>query len=280
MISFKPFSTFARLKGATPTVGPDRRIYAVGDVHGRFDLFVRMLHAIGSDMATSAAAETKIIFLGDLIDRGPQSAKVLDLALQVKRHSSRIHFLKGNHEEVLLKVWEGETEAASFFYDIGGRETLMSYGLDPKAGDAMTNAEIAGWIENNIPLEHMEFMDEFEDMIPMEDYLFVHAGIRPHVPLDKQAVSDLRWIKREFINYEGQYPAVVVHGHSVFDNVDERRYRIGIDTGAYFTGRLTCLVLEGTGRRYLTATAEGWDPSEQEQEFSLMLENARPTIDD
>jgi serine/threonine protein phosphatase 1 len=254
-----------------PSIGVKGRVYAVGDVHGRFDLFVRMLHAIGQDLSDHPASAFQIVFLGDLIDRGPQSSKIITLANALSQCTSRLRFLKGNHEELLLRSLAGDERTAEFYYDIGGRETLMSYGFDTSVGDKMPGDQLVRWMQDNIPIEHANFIEGFQDLISSGDYIFVHAGLRPNVPLDKQTTSDLRWIRKDFIHHEGNFPGIVVHGHSVTRDADERPNRIGVDTGAYFSGKLTAVALEADQRRFISVSAEGWDETEQEQEFSYIF---------
>lgn len=237
----------------SPTGGLGRT-YAVGDVHGRFDLFVGMLRLIEDDLANRPTDIFKIIFLGDLIDRGPQSADIIELAETLSRSTSHLQFLKGNHEEMFLHAFAGDEQAAGFFYSVGGRETLMSYGLDCAEGDTMSGEQLVAWMKLHIPESHIRFISRFDDMVQSGDFIFVHAGIKPHVPLHRQALSDLRWIRNEFLNCETLHPGVIVHGHSITQEVEERPNRIGIDTGAYFSGRLTGIAIEGEDRWYLTAT--------------------------
>lgn len=229
------------------------RVYAVGDVHGRLDLFMAMLQRIGDDLAERPSPLFQIIFLGDLIDRGPQSARVVESAMTLARGTSRLRFLKGNHEEMLLRAHDGDAQVAQRYYSVGGRETLASYGLEDRAGDAMSGEELVAWMQAAIPAEHIAFLSRFEDMIQSGDYVFVHAGIKPGVPLHAQQVSDLRWIRGEFLRADRPYPGVVVHGHSITDALDEQPHRIGVDTGAYRSGRLTAIAIEGEARWSLTA---------------------------
>ena len=251
------FSLLSR-KGKAGDTRPPRgglgRTYAIGDVHGRFDLFVGMLRLIEDDLAKRPIDIFKIIFLGDLIDRGPQSADIIELAEALSRSTSHLQFLKGNHEELFLRAFAGDAQAASFFYSVGGRETLMSYGLDCAEGDAMSGEQLVAWMKLHITDSHIRFISRFDDMIQSGDFIFVHAGIKPHVPLHRQTISDLRWIRNEFLNCETLHPGVIVHGHSITQEVEERPNRIGIDTGAYFSGRLTAIAIEGDDRWYLTAT--------------------------
>ena len=165
-------------------------------------------------------------------------------------------FIKGNHEELFLSAMNGDQRAAEFFYQIGGRATLMSYGLNPTLGDEMDGATLIRWMRDRIPKEHFDFINAFGDMVTYANHVFVHAGLKPFVPLKKQRLSDVRWIRREFTGFGGEFPGVVVHGHSISSEVDEAQFRIGIDTGAYRTGRLTAIVVGSDERRYLSVQGE------------------------
>ena len=236
----------------TASVGEDRRVYAIGDIHGRADLFDRLLEQIERDDADRAPLPSQIILLGDLIDRGPDSAQVVARALELAERGTPIRFLKGNHEEVFLRASGGDVQATRFFCRIGGHETILSYGLSQDAYAAMDFDDLAEWMLFNIPRAHLDFLAAFEDMIEVGDYLFVHAGIRPEVPLDAQKPGDLRWIREDFLSYRRPLDRFVVHGHTITPEVDEQPNRIGIDTGAYHSGRLTAIGLQGTERWYLS----------------------------
>jgi serine/threonine protein phosphatase 1 len=233
---------------------PDgQRVYAIGDVHGRLDLLQDLLRRVEADNAGRAAAETHVVMLGDLIDRGPQSAEVIDLFLSGPPAFARFHFLMGNHEEMLLKqIYEPSEQEMLHFLKYGGRETFESYGVPQRVLDMPERYSFEG-ITNAVPESHRSFLTSMEDMVRIGDYLFVHAGIRPDVPLHEQSPSDLRWIRGLFLDSEIDHGVVVVHGHTIVDEPHVRRNRIGIDTGAYMSGRLTALGLEGSDR-WLIAT--------------------------
>jgi serine/threonine protein phosphatase 1 len=235
-----------------PSIGPDRRVYAIGDIHGRADLFARLLGMVADDDAARDRLPLHIILLGDLVDRGPRSAQVIEQALTLSQAANNVHFIKGNHEEVFVMAARGDPRAARFFCRIGGVETLASYGLDEVDCADMEEGEIAQWMLTHIPRGHVDFVDGFEDMIEMGDYLFVHAGIRPRVPLDAQDPNDLRWIRGEFLDWDAPFGPIVIHGHSITESVDERSNRIGIDTGAYYSNRLTAIGLQADKRWFLS----------------------------
>ncbi len=237
-----------------PDLGEGRRVYAIGDLHGRLDLFDEILAMIARDEAKRIPLPRTLLLLGDLIDRGPQSAQLIDRLRTLMADStarSDVRAIKGNHEELFLLAARGQLDAVPLFRRAGGLQTLASYGLDEAQGAAMDAGALADWMLNHVPRADIDLLDALPDQLRIGDYLFVHAGIRPGVPIDRQRPADLRWIRRDFLEHRGAHPLMVVHGHSISPDVDERPNRIGIDTGAYRTGRLTALGLEGRERWYL-----------------------------
>ena len=233
------------------TVPAGRRVYAVGDVHGRDDLLGELLAAIEADNDALPPATTSIVFLGDLIDRGPASAAVVERLRTYQPRGIRPLFLAGNHEEVLLRLIAGQDEFLADWLRFGGAECLASYGVDAAPLRRMRPARACAVVRGAIPPAHVEFLRSFADTYRIGGYLFVHAGIRPGLPLDQQSQSDLRWIRRPFLDDSSDHGFIVVHGHTISAEVEEAPNRIGIDTGAYHSGTLTALVAEGAGRRYL-----------------------------
>ena len=237
--------------GPLAAIPPGERVYAVGDVHGRLDLFEALARAIDADDAAAPPAETTVILLGDLVDRGPDSAGVIALARdwQARR---RVRILGGNHEEMFLRSFR-DIEMFRHFLRHGGRQTILSYGVDPKAFSRATLEEAQEMMGAAVPQADIAFLESFEDMITVGDYLFVHAGIDPRIPLEEQKRHDLRWIREPFLSHADSHGPVVVHGHTISDAPEDCGNRIGIDTGAFMSGRLTALALEGTERRYIEA---------------------------
>jgi serine/threonine protein phosphatase 1 len=228
---------------------PDgERVYAIGDLHGCADLLDELLARIDADDAARAPARTTLVFLGDLIDRGPASATVVERLRQLQLHRPNTRFLLGNHEEIFLGAVDGEPKALRLFCRIGGRETIMSYGLEASAYDAMDYEELAKTLVHLVPDNHRAFIAGFENMIEIGDYLFVHAGIRPGIALEEQRATDLRWIREPFLEHRKPLGKMIVHGHTISEQLDVQPHRIGVDTGAYATGRLTALALEGAER--------------------------------
>ena len=237
-----------------PAVPAGTRIYAIGDIHGRRDLFEDLVALIEADDAARGAAQTTIVLLGDLIDRGPDSAGVLDAVIALKARKT-LRVIAGNHEEMLLAGFE-RREVLRAFITYGGRETLLSYGLDRETFNEATLGELQAMLPALVPKRHLAFIREMENHVRCGDYLFVHAGIRPGVGLELQRLSDLRWIRSEFLEDKRDHGVIVIHGHTIADAVDERSNRIGIDTGAYASGVLTAIGLEGTERWFLSTRGD------------------------
>jgi serine/threonine protein phosphatase 1 len=227
------------------------RLYVVGDVHGCAHELDRLLRQIEEDL-NDTGLQTHVIFLGDLVDRGPDSAAVVQRLLERRLPCDRHSFLMGNHEEAMIAVWNGDVDTAEGWLRYGGRETLMSYGMTERA-IFMAGTDLPAQMKNLVPAEHIAFLSSFKDQIAMGDYLFVHAGVRPGVPLRDQDPYDLRWIRNPFLSDEdADHGAIVVHGHTISGQPEIRRNRIGIDTGCFQSGKLTALVLEASERRFLS----------------------------
>lgn len=231
---------------------PDgERWYVIGDIHGRRDLLESLQKAIEAD--DIGDCKTTIVFLGDLVDRGPDSKGVVQLARKWGERR-KVRYLAGNHEEMFLQSFE-DKEVLRHFLKHGGRETVLSYGIDKKTYSKMKMGELQDAMHKAVPKKHRDFLENFEDLIVVGDYVFVHAGINPKLSIEEQKKSDLRWIRDRFLSHEQPFSHVVVHGHTIFEDVEHRDHRIGIDTGAFRTGRLTALVLEGSDRRFIQAIA-------------------------
>lgn len=248
---------FARKSLAEPAamLPAGLRVYAIGDVHGRFDLLQALLALIEADDAGRDPAETHIVMLGDLIDRGPQTAQLIDFFLAGPPPFARFHFLMGNHEEMLLRqLYEPSEQSMAHFLRFGGRETFESYGVPQRVLDVPEDYPFEA-ITDAVPEAHRAFLAAMEDKLRFGDYLFVHAGVRPDVPIDEQAPSDLRWIRGPFLDSDVDHGMVVVHGHTITAEPEIRHNRIGIDTGAFMSNRLTALGLEGSAH-WLLATPD------------------------
>lgn len=223
-------------------------VYAVGDIHGCYDLMKSLLAKIAADYAACARGRRPIlIFCGDYIDRGPQSARVLDALAWLQRRSEvDLHLLKGNHEDALLSFLD-EPEKSAPWLSFGGAETLLSYGVvPPSEGEGLEGlARARDELLERMPAVHLRLLQQLELMVEVGDYAFVHAGIRPGIPLADQDERDLLWIRRGFVDKPGPFEKVIVHGHVwVSDQPQITEHRIGLDSGAYTTGALTAVRLD------------------------------------
>jgi serine/threonine protein phosphatase 1 len=235
-------------------VPPGERVYAIGDIHGRSDLFIPLVAAIEADDGSRDPADTTIVLLGDLVDRGPDSAGVITAARDLAARR-KVRIIGGNHEEMFLQCFD-DLDLLRNFLRYGGRETVLSYPLDIATWNAASHEEAQELMRAAVPEDDLEFIRSFEDAIVIGDYLFVHAGIAPDIPIEEQSQGDLRWIREPFLSHRGNHGYVVVHGHTIAPEPVIRANRIGIDTGAYVTGRLTALGLEGTDRWLIEAYSE------------------------
>ena len=228
----------------SPELPEGSRVYAIGDVHGRLDLLVELLEMIRRDNATRLPADTQIVQLGDLIDRGPDSAGVVALSMQPLDFASWT-VLQGNHEAMMLDALAGNREALQGWLRFGGRESLMSWGVPQALLDRWDLVEITEAALAAIPEDQQQWLASRTRGFHLGDYYFVHAGIRPRVPLDRQSDLDRLWIREPFLGSSARHFAMIVHGHSITPEVERLPNRIGIDTGAFATGKLTALGLDG-----------------------------------
>ena len=242
--------------GNSQPSGPKgHRAYAIGDVHGCLDLLNRLLARIEAEIAHGPKRKTSIVFLGDLIDRGEGSAQVVERLRTYSPPGATAHFIMGNHEEVLVRLMAGEIDLLKSWLRFGGAETLRSYGVDPAALAGLPSQAVTQRLRQAIPPEHIDFLKSFADSVSFGGYLFVHAGIRPGIDLSEQSQTDLRWIREPFLGDTSDRGFIVVHGHTISNSVEVTSNRIGIDTGAYCTGTLSALAIEGP-KRWLIQTSE------------------------
>ncbi len=231
-----------------PRIPEGRRVYAIGDVHGRLDLLDRLIRIIGSDDAKRPHLQTEVILLGDLIDRGPDSAGVVARAMTGSVGFAPLITLMGNHEEQLLDSVAGDGSMTTGWLFYGGIDTLRSFNVPEAIIVSENERAMMRAARAIIPPHVVKWMHGLPLSRRIGDYLFVHAGVRPGVPLDRQDPGDLRWIRREFLESEEDHGAIIVHGHSIRPEVQMLPNRIGIDTGAYASDHLTALGLEGSER--------------------------------
>lgn len=229
----------------------NKRLYVVGDIHGRLDLLNRMIAAIERD-AKDSRADTLTVTLGDYIDRGPQSRGVLDRLLASPFPGDYVA-LKGNHEALLL-AFLNDPGVGLHWQHLGGLATLYSFGIRmPPLMAARNFEQAAEQLRAALSPEQMKFLNSLKMSLTAGRYFLCHAGVRPGIPLDRQSDEDLLWIRDEFLDSAADYGKIVVHGHTPVVEPQVRPNRINIDTGAFATGRLTCVVLEGDRHRFITA---------------------------
>ena len=244
-----------------PLAPPHTRLYAIGDVHGRLDLLDALLDQIRQDAQAPATPKRRVLVLvGDLIDRGPDSKGVLERAAQLTQNQGvlrrllkkislpgfEIHILKGNHEESMLRFLADETDGQQWRAN-GGNEAIKSYGVNPR----LPTNELRDTLLRALPRTHRRVLRDLKINHIEGDYAFVHAGVRPDIPWEEQNQDDLLWIRTDFTQSNADFGYCVVHGHSPTDAPEVRANRIGIDTRAWASGVLTCLVLEAADQRFL-----------------------------
>lgn len=252
-----PISLFRKAISKQPAVQPGERIYAVGDVHGRYDLWKKLLRSIDEHQERLPRAKASyVVVLGDIVDRGPESGKVVGHLSSLQDRGSNVVTLLGNHEDMMLRALRREPGLMRAWLRIGGAATLRSYGIDVDA-ISPDDPSLVDQARKAIPESHIRWLSTLPLSIRSGDYFFCHAGIRPGVALKRQSRSDLLWIRDEFLQDESEHGVVVVHGHSVSADAETRSNRIGIDTGAYRTGVLTALYLEGTEKEFLSVSDAG-----------------------
>ena len=234
---------------------PGERVYAIGDIHGRLDLFRQMLDMIEQDDLRRKGAQSHLILLGDLIDRGPDSAGVVALARSLVEADENVHFIKGNHEEVFVEASLGDAKAARALLRLDGHSTLQSYGITRGEVDKGTFEDLAELMKERIPRDDVRFLHSGQQFILRGNYLFVHAGIAPGRAISEQTGSDLRWIRQPFLDAVRNDGLMVIHGHTPTPEIDIRPDRIGIDTGAYESGILTAIGIEA-GERWFLQTGQ------------------------
>lgn len=231
-----------------------RRVYAVGDLHGRLDLFTRLIAMIAADKEGRGDVPTQLVLLGDLVDRGPDSASLIQGCMKLAAASDQFTVLKGNHEWMMAEALTRNHDLIGLWLRVGGRETLLSWGMDAALVDSGDTRAIGDEALATIDSEVFSWIDSLPLSCRFGDHLMVHAGIRPGRALSRQTGEDLMWIRNEFLACEEDFGVTVVHGHSINEAGPEiRSNRIGIDTGAFRTGRLTALGIESLDRWTLTA---------------------------
>ena len=233
-----------RVRGRRPSLPAELRIYAIGDIHGRLDLLNELLARISADIALRPAVRPLYVFLGDYIDRGSASRETIDRLIEHgKTHESV--FLKGNHELIAIKCLS-DRGLFDQWLRLGGLETLVSYGVPAETlANGKQIAELQSAFHGALPQAHFRFFRDLKNSFECGDFFFAHAGVRPNVELSRQKENDLLWIRGEFLMSKDDFGKIIVHGHTPTREIEVGPNRINIDTGAFATGCLSCLVLEG-----------------------------------
>jgi serine/threonine protein phosphatase 1 len=233
-----------KVRGRRPSLPAGLRIYAVGDVHGCLDLLDELLTRIRADIALRPTIRSVFVFLGDYVDRGPSSRETIDRLIEHGETSETV-FLKGNHEQIAIKCLS-DRNLFDQWMRLGGLETLMSYGVPLEAlANTKQIAELQSAFHSALPQMHFRFFRDLQSSFACGDFFFVHAGVKPGVKLAHQKESDLLWIREEFLSSNDDFGKIIVHGHTPNSEIEVGPNRINIDTGAFASGRLTCLVIEG-----------------------------------
>ena len=250
---FKSFAAEKAPKPDAPQVPAGQRVYAIGDIHGRADLLTRLLGLIAEDRRKSEPAEVTLIYLGDYIDRGPFSREVVDIVRGPHPMADRVIRLLGNHEDAMLTFMEDDARGRMWL-DYGGLATLHSYGVRIPPGLPANErfAAMSAQLNQAVPPEHRDFYERLTLSETVGDYFFVHAGINPYQRIAEQDQFEMITIRSPFLEWGRPLEKVVVHGHTIAEEPEFHSWRIGIDTGAYATGHLTCLVLEGSEQRIIS----------------------------
>jgi serine/threonine protein phosphatase 1 len=235
----------SRKRFKQPQLPEGVRVYAFGDIHGRADLLRQMFTEIDADLKQKPVNRAIEVYLGDYIDRGPHSCHTLDLLVERSQKREAV-FLKGNHEAYFLEVLRNPAKVDDW-RQFGGLQTLMSYGIQPSLNpDAAERVELIRRLNEAVPSVHLNFLRALKPSFVCGDFFFVHAGVRPGIPLSEQQESDLLWIRNDFLDSDADFGKFIVHGHTPVREPDIRSNRVNIDTGAYATGNLTLLRIEGS----------------------------------
>ncbi len=232
------------------------RVYAIGDIHGEIGLLRQLLDLIAADAQSLADSPVPpdLVFLGDYVDRGADSRGVIELLSRQPPPGFRCHFLVGNHEAAMLEFLANPAPGG-IWLEFGGLETLASYGVRASSGSRAPGRlrELRDRFAEALPPHHLAFVKALKPMVVIDGYAFVHAGIRPGRAIESQKVEDLLWIREPFLGSTRHHGKVIVHGHTIVDQPELLPNRVGLDTGAYASGRLSAAVFWGDQRRILQA---------------------------
>ncbi|MEJ1118175.1 metallophosphoesterase family protein [Phyllobacterium sp. CCNWLW109] len=234
--------------------GPDKlRVYAIGDVHGRLDLLQEMHRRIYMENEKSPPFDWVVVHLGDYVDRGLHSCGVIDFLINGQRKNHRILALAGNHE-VGFVDFLNTGDAYGVFARCGGRQTGLSYGVNIDFNNELSVASGHEALKRAVPNSHLNFIRRLPRSMVFGDFFFCHAGIRPGIALERQSQEDLIWIRSEFLDDQRPHSKIIIHGHTPATEVEIRPNRINLDTGAYASGRLSAIMIDGPNKTFLEAT--------------------------
>lgn len=244
--------------GTAEEAGGDALLYAIGDIHGCARELQHLHHLIAADATRRQAGRAVyLVYVGDYVDRGPASADVIETLLAPPPvPGARRIFLRGNHEQAML-AFLADPEAGAEWLDYGGLATLQSYGVQPSGGGALWRHRLAEGLAERLPPAHRQFLEGLIDCWAYGPYGFVHAGVRPGRSWETQTAEDMLWIREPFLSSRSRFERRIVHGHTITDRPDVRPHRIGIDTGAFCTGVLTALVIDGPQEEFLQTPGSG-----------------------
>lgn len=247
----------------TPTHQADycpEPVYVIGDVHGCYDHLTVLLRKIEAHCEDNDITNAKLVFVGDLMDRGQKSRQVISLIMRLDEVFDEVICIMGNHEEFFLRVLDGDVHALKSWFQFGGMDTARSYGVE-NLGEYLFKPEaVVKRIQDKVPEAHHEFIANFRDAYKTGTYLCVHAGIKPGVAIEDQDPYDLRWIRDDFLSYKKPHPLTVVHGHTIVEEAEFHSNRIAIDTGVYEGNALTALFLYEDRQEIIEALPESPQP--------------------
>ena len=244
---------WVRSKQARNLVPEDVCIYAVGDIHGRLDLLLKLTEKILYDSAHAPEKKQMIVFLGDYIDRGSDSASVIEFLQSTYFRKADAVFLRGNHDQVMLDFLEN-ADVGTDWIQYGGRETLLSYRVAPPGASATREdwVDCQQTLKSMMPGTHLEFLRRTRTHFSFGDCFFVHAGVDPKRPIEEQTEAEFLWIRDAFMRSDKRLSHVIVHGHTPEARPTWDGRRIGIDTGAYLSGCLTAARISGNSVEFLS----------------------------
>ena len=232
---------------------PGKRVYAVGDVHGRLDLLQELVGLIEDDNAGRSEKDVRLVFLGDVIDRGRDSRGVIDYLRHDVARSFQCHFVMGNHEEILVRALSNEPRLILPWLHQGGYAFAESYGIPKRELEGVHQLDVLSMLRASVPEDDIRFLADFLDYIRFGSYIFVHAGIRPGVPLSRQRPADMHWIREPFLSSRKDPGFIVVHGHTVSREIVVWPNRICLDTGAYCNHKLSAMMICEGERAFIQA---------------------------